>query len=103
LQHRLPSVFAPRQHVEAGGLLSYGDDVFKIYRRAAAFVDKIFKGANPGELPIEQPVDFELAVNLKTATALGLTIPQSLRQTRPVEAGTYQNCIRVKGTMSIPG
>lgn len=78
LQHRLPSVFALRQHVEAGGLLSYGDDVFKIYRRAAVFVDKIFKGANPGELPIEQPVDFELAVNLKTAAALSLTIPQSL-------------------------
>jgi ABC-type uncharacterized transport system substrate-binding protein len=78
LQHRLPSVFALRQHVEAGGLLSYGDDVFKIYRHAAVLVDKIFRGANPGEIPVQQPVDFELAVNLKTAAALGLTMPQSL-------------------------
>ena len=78
LASRLPSVFALRQHVEAGGLVSYGDDVFKIYRRAASYVDRVFKGANPGELPIEPPVDFELAVNTRTAAALGLTIPESL-------------------------
>jgi len=78
LQHRLPSVFGLRWHVEAGGLLSYGDDVWKISRRAAVLIDKIFRGANPGELPIEQPVDFELAVNRRTAAALGLGLPQSL-------------------------
>jgi putative ABC transport system substrate-binding protein len=78
LRHRLPSVFALRQHVEAGGLLSYGDDVFKIYRHAAVLVDKIFRGADPGELPVDQPKEFELAVNLKTAAQLGLTIPQDL-------------------------
>jgi len=78
VQRRLPSVFGLRWHVETGGLLSYGDDVWKIFRRAAVLIDKIFRGANPGELPVEQPVDFELAVNRRTAAALGLVLPQSL-------------------------
>jgi putative ABC transport system substrate-binding protein len=77
-QSRLPSVFATRRAVEAGGLLSYGQNLEDSYHRAASYVDKILKGARPGDLPVEQPTRFELAINLKTARALGLTIPQSL-------------------------
>jgi putative ABC transport system substrate-binding protein len=74
---RLPTMFPRREFVQAGGLMSYGsDDTFK-YRRAAAYVDKILKGAKPAEIPVEQPMKFELIVNLKTAKALGLTIPLS--------------------------
>ena len=78
LSERLPTMFLLRQHVEAGGLASYGADAATMYRRAAVLVDKILKGAKPADLPIEQPTKFELAINLKTAKALGLTIPQSL-------------------------
>jgi putative ABC transport system substrate-binding protein len=78
LSERLPTMFNFRQHVEAGGLASYGADVATMYRRAAVQVDKILKGARPGDIPIEQPTRFELVINLKTAKALGLTIPQSL-------------------------
>jgi len=78
LSARLPTMFLVRQHVEAGGLMSYGPKFSELYRRAAAYVDKILKGAKPGDLPIEQPTRFELVINLKTATALGLTIPQSV-------------------------
>lgn len=85
--NRLPSVFLFREHVVAGGLLSYGPSRRSNYRRAAIFVDKILKGANPGDLPVEQTRDFELAINLKTAKALGLKVPQSvlLRATEVIE------------------
>jgi ABC-type uncharacterized transport system substrate-binding protein len=80
LRNRLPSVFQNREFVEAGGLLSYAPSTVANYRRAAFFVDKILKGAKPGDLPVEQPTKFELVINLKTAKGLGLTIPQSLLQ-----------------------
>ena len=77
-QSHLPAIYFNRLSVEAGGLLSYGPDITESYRRAAVFVDKILKGANPADLPIEQPTTIELAINLKAAKALGLAIPRSL-------------------------
>ena len=77
-RHRLPSMHGVRAYVEAGALISYGPSVADIFHRAATYVDKILKGARPGDLPVEQPTKFELVINLKTARALGLTIPQSL-------------------------
>ena len=78
LKHRLPGCYWTRQYVEAGGLLTYSADTTEFRRRAATFVDKILKGAKPADLPVEQPTTFELVINLKTAKALGLTIPLSL-------------------------
>jgi putative tryptophan/tyrosine transport system substrate-binding protein len=78
LRHRLPTFFSWRDHVEVGGLMSYGPDLSDLFRRAAIYVDKILKGAKPADLPVEQPTKFELVINLKTAKSLGLTIPPSL-------------------------
>ena len=77
-RHRLPAMYELRPYVEAGGLISYGADINDIWRRAAVFVDRILKGARPADLPIEQPSEFELVINLRTARALGLTIPASM-------------------------
>jgi putative tryptophan/tyrosine transport system substrate-binding protein len=76
--HSLPTMYGFREFVDAGGLMAYGPDLPDLYRRAATYVDRIIKGANPGELPIEQPTKFELVINLKTAKTLGLRIPPSL-------------------------
>ncbi len=78
VKHRLPTITGHRTYVEAGLLMYYGPNVGEQYRRAATYIDKILKGAKPADLPVEQPTKFELVINLKTAKALGLTIPQSL-------------------------
>ena len=78
VRHRLPSVAGLREHADSGGLMSYGPSYFDIMRRAAYYVDRIFKGSKPADLPVEQPTTFELFINGKTAKALGLKIPHSL-------------------------
>jgi putative tryptophan/tyrosine transport system substrate-binding protein len=78
LQHRLPSMYEVSDHVEAGGLMSYAASEAEIFNRAATYVDKILRGAKPADLPVEQPMKFELVINLKTAKQIGLTIPQSV-------------------------
>ena len=77
-KHRLPAMYEHRDFVDSGGLMSYGPNLDDVFRRAAVFVDKILKGSKPADLPVEQPTKFELVINLNTAKALGLTIPQSL-------------------------
>jgi putative ABC transport system substrate-binding protein len=77
-KYRLPTMFNERDHVEAGGLMSYGPDYSDLFRRGAVYVDKILRGAKPADLPVQQPTKFDLVINLKTAKALGLTIPPSL-------------------------
>jgi putative ABC transport system substrate-binding protein len=79
-KNRLPSMYPGREFVEAGGLMFYGGSIPEMYRRAAGYVDRILKGAKPADLPVEQPVKFDMVINLKTAKTLGLTIPQSLLQ-----------------------
>jgi len=76
--HRLPAIYASKEFVEAGGLVAYGPSYPDLYRRAAAYVDKVLKGEKPANLPVEQPIKFELTINLKAAKALGITIPPSL-------------------------
>jgi putative ABC transport system substrate-binding protein len=78
--HRLPSIYTFRDFVEAGGLLSYGVSLPDLYRRAAGYVDSILKGARPGDLPVQAPTAFETVLNLKTARALGLSVPDTLLQ-----------------------
>jgi len=78
VKHQLPTMYGFREFVDAGGLISYGPDYPDLYRRAATYLDKIFRGAKPADLPVEQPTKFELVINMKTAKALGLTIPHSL-------------------------
>ena len=75
---RLPTIFQIKENVIDGGLMSYGPSLPELFRRAAIYIDKILKGTRPSDLPVEQPTKFELVINLKTAKALGLTIPQSI-------------------------
>jgi putative ABC transport system substrate-binding protein len=77
-QHRLPAVYANSLFVPSGGLMAYAVDTVELFRRAASYIDRIFKGTAAGDLPIQQPSKFELFINLKTAKALGLTVPQAL-------------------------
>jgi putative ABC transport system substrate-binding protein len=78
LELRLPTIYAYRDYVESGGLVSYGPNIRAMFRRAAELIDKVLRGTKAGDIPVEQPTKFELVINLKTARALGLTIPPSV-------------------------
>ena len=78
VQNRIPSIYTYREQVTAGGLVSYATNYYELFRHAAVMADKIRKGARPGDLPVEQPTKFELVVNLRTAKAIGLTVPPAL-------------------------
>src|SRR5262249_23078513 len=97
LAGRLPTMQGVREYVEAGGLMSYGPNLADGYRRAADYVDKILRGAKPGDIPVEQPTKFDLVINLTTAKALGLTIPESflLRVDEVIDApsGRFTQCV----------
>ncbi len=80
MSHRLPTIYTWREFATDGGLVTYGIDRVDLYRRAAPYVDRILRGAHPGDLPIQQPTKFELVINLKTAKALGLDVPLHLQQ-----------------------
>jgi putative ABC transport system substrate-binding protein len=80
IRYRLPTMFASRDFVELGGLMSYGANYAELYRQSAKFVDKIFKGAKPGALPVEEPKNLELVINVATATKLGIPLARALRQ-----------------------
>jgi putative ABC transport system substrate-binding protein len=77
-RHKLPAVYARQLFVTAGGLISYGSDFIELFRQAAGYVDRILKGEKPADLPVQAPTKYELAINLKTAKALGLTVPPTL-------------------------
>ena len=87
LKHRLPGMFGDKENVEAGGLMSYAADLIDLHRRTAVYIDKILKGSKPADLPVEQASKYELVINLKTAKAIGLTIPESIlvRATEVIE------------------
>jgi putative ABC transport system substrate-binding protein len=105
LDNRLPSIYTFREHVEAaGGLPGYAPDYGDLFRRSATYIDKILKGAKPGDLPVEQPTKFELVINLKTAKALGLTIPPSLlqRADQVIDPSIHENGGVVKAVFSCP-
>jgi putative ABC transport system substrate-binding protein len=77
-RHKLPAVYGQRYDVAAGGLISYGPDIVDQFRQAATYIDRILKGANPAELPVQAPTKFQLVINLRTAKGLGLSVPQAL-------------------------
>ena len=85
IANRLPSIFSQREYVLAGGLISYGEALSEVFRRVAYYVDKIFRGTKPADLPIEQPSRFSLAINVKTAKAVGLAVPESFLAVRADE------------------
>jgi putative tryptophan/tyrosine transport system substrate-binding protein len=95
-KNRFPAIYSTKEYAEAGGLMSYGANFPDLYRRAATYVDKILKGAKPGDLPVEQPMNFELVLNRKTAEALGVSLPPSLLlQAVRAESGQDNRCARI--------